>query len=221
MAVVAMVLLTSRDAQAQQGGLLLQLDTEYERTRAPGQVQGLRDTVTAGLSIDADGSTGHGPLGFSAFLDAHFGAGLQGGFAYRAALLPVGFAVHDRRHIVKLGVTSGFMLQGVTGHQPPGVLAPLRVSLIIRAGDHLLLNAWGTSEFSLRSNRQGDADHALFGDEMRAGLVLRIGRGGKRDEGRQQVLYGSGYFLGALYSERLGTEFWGLTIGHGMDMRGG
>jgi len=211
----------SSSAYAQQGGLLLQIDTEYERATDPSRVQGLRDVQSAGLSIDANGRMGRGHIASSAFLDAHFGAGLQGGFAYRFALLPLGVALYDKEQRVRLSVAGGLMLQGVTDHQPLGFGAPLRASLVVRLGDHLLINVWASQELSLRKVRSGGSEHALFGDEMRAGLVIRVGSSGSKGTGRRSVRYGSGYFVGVLYAERLTTEFWGLTIGHGMNMRGG
>ncbi len=222
LAVVALaMLLCPPSARAQEGGLLLQIDTEYLRAMDPIQVGGLRDTQVVGLSIDANGRMGHGRIGHSAFIDAHFGAGLQGGFAYRFALLPLGVALYDKSQYVILNVASGFQLSGVTGHQPFGALAPLRVSLISRLGDHLLVNAWAASDIALRNARKGSPANLPFGDELRAGFVLRVGQSGAKGGGRQQVTFGNGYFVGVLYAERFETEFWGLTIGHGMNMRGG
>jgi hypothetical protein len=207
-------------AQKGEGSLLLQIDTQYQRTQDSTQVRGLRDAQVAGLSIDANGRMGTGRIAHSAYIDAHFGAGLQGGFAYRFALLPLGFALYDKRQLVILNVASGLMLSGVTAHEPLGVLAPLRVSLISRLGDHVLLNAWAASDFALRKSRRGTPEHAPFGDELRAGITLRAGSSGTMN-GRKKVTFGNGYFVGVLYAERFKTAFWGLTIGHGMNMRGG
>lgn len=120
-----------------------------------------------------------------------------------------------------LNITSGLQLSGVTEHEPFGVLAPLRVSLISRLGNHLLVNAWAASDIALRKARLGSPEHALFGDELRAGFILRVGRGGSKGSGKRKLTFGSGYFLGVLYAERFKTEFWGLTVGHGMNMHGG
>ncbi len=217
---LSLLLLTAGDATAQEGGLLLQLDTEYERTKDTNVVSGLRDVQTVGLSIDANGRMGQGHVAHSAFIDAHFGAGLQGGFAYRFALLPIGLALYDKSQHIILSAAGGLMIHGVTAHQPFGVVTPLRISLIARIGDHVLLNAWASNDIALGNERQNNPEHALFGDELRSGVVLRAGRSGKVRGGRQVVTHGSGYFLGVLFSERLGTQFWGLTIGHGMNMRG-
>jgi len=218
---LAMVFWTkAAHAQEGEGSLLLQIDTQYQRTQDATQVRGLRDVQTAGLSIDANGRMGTGRIAHSAYIDAHFGAGLQGGFAYRFALLPVGFALYDKRQLVILNVASGLMLSGVTEHEPLGVLAPLRVSLISRLGDHVLVNAWAASDFALRKSRRGTPSYAPFGDELRAGITLRAGTSGAM-RGRKKVTFGNGYFVGVLYAERFETAFWGLTIGHGMNMRGG
>lgn len=221
LSVIAMVLVAmTGSAWAQEAGLLLKLDTEYERTEAPTAISGLKDVQTVGLSIDAHGRMGTGHVSHAAFLDAHFGAGWQGGFAYRFSLLPLGLALYDRGQRMILSVAGGISLQGVTAHQPFGVLAPLRVSLISRLGDHVLVDAWATNEISLGNKRDNTPEYALFGDEVRAGFALRLGKSGHEDYGRQQVTYGSGYFVGVEVAERLGTRFWGLSIGHGMNMRG-
>ena len=68
--------------------------------------------------------------------------------------------------------------------------------------------------------RSEGSDTALFGDEMQAGLSLRIGGGGMDGGSHSSVKYGSGYFVSALFAERFGTRFWGVGIGHGMHMNG-
>ncbi|MCP4448719.1 MAG: hypothetical protein GY811_25795 [Myxococcales bacterium] len=84
------------------------------------------------------------------------------------------------------------MLHGVTEHEHLGVLVPTRVSLISGLGESVLLNLWASNELSLRDNRAGSPQHALFGDELRAGMVVRLGRSGTERGGHQQVSYGSG-----------------------------
>lgn len=206
-------------ASAQQGGVDLKIDTQLERSDTPELANGLRDTQTAGLSIEAYGGTSQ-YYGAFLYLDAHFGAGYQGGFAYRFALLPIGITLHDKHHIVTLGVSGGLQLQGVTEHQPFGVQAPVRAALILDLGQHIHVNFWASNEFSLSKARKEGSENALFGDEMQAGLSLRVGKGGQQGGSRSSVEFGSGYFVSARVAERLGSTFWGLGIGHGMHMNG-
>jgi hypothetical protein len=216
----ALLLLASHGvAGAQQGGVDLKIDTQVERSDSPELANGLRDTQNAGLSIEAYGGTSD-YFGAFLYLDAHFGAGYQGGFAYRFALLPLGITLHDKHHTVSVGVSSGLQLQGVTEHQELGVQAPVRAALILDLGAHLHFNAWASNEFSLSKARKDGSENALFGDEMQAGLSLRVGKSGEKGGSRSEVEYGSGYFLSALYAERLGSTFWGVGIGHGMHMNG-
>ncbi len=217
--VTALVCLHSpRSARAQSGGLFLQMDTQLERTRQPEKLKGLRDVHSAGMAVDAYGGSAH--IGFAAYLNVHFGGGYQGGFAYRVSLLPVGVALYDRSQTIGLAFATGLQLQGVTGHQVIGVQQPLRADLRVRLGTHLLLDMWASSDVALGTRRDQGSRNAPVGDELQAGASLRIGRGGDRDEGRHSLRYGSGYFVGVLYAERFANEFWGLAIGHGMDMHG-
>ncbi|MCP4444982.1 MAG: hypothetical protein GY811_06505 [Myxococcales bacterium] len=108
----------------------------------------------------------------------------------------------------------------MTQYEPFGVLAPVRVSPIARLGSHFILNAWASNALSLGQGRKNSPQHALFGDELHSGLILRAGSSGKMRGGSHQVTYGNGYFVGVLYSEGLGTLSWGLTVGHGLNVRG-
>jgi hypothetical protein len=206
-------------AHAQHGGVDLKIDSIYERAEDPEQVAGLRDAQSAGLSVEAYGGT-RDYFGAFIYVDAHFGGGYQGGFAYRFALLPVGITVHDKNHVVTLGVSGGLQLQGVTEHQAFGVQAPIRAAAIFNLGSHLHLHAWASNDFALGTDRREGSETALFGDEMQAGVSLRIGKGGKDGGHRSSVKYGSGYFVSGLFAERFGTRFWGIGIGHGMHMNG-
>lgn len=219
LAVAGLLVCLSGNASAQQGGVDLKIDTQVERAERPEVAGGLRLAQSAGLSIEAYGGTSN-YYGLFAYIDAHFGAGYQGGFAYRFALLPLGITFHDKHHLVSVGVSSGLQLQGVTEHQPFGVQAPVRAALILNLGEHLRINAWASNEFSLSEGRKNGSSEAFFGDEMQAGLSIRIGRGGEKGGSRNGVEYGSGYFVGGLFSERLGSKFWGLALGHGMHMNG-
>ncbi len=212
--------LFSQTARAQEGGLVLQIDALNMRSHDTTTTSGLRDVLTAGLSIDANVRMGKGHVAHAAFIDLHFGAGLDGGFAYNMALLPLGLALYDRKQYATLSVATGVRYRGVTGHKPAALLAPLRASLVVRAGTHVLLNGWASAAFTSSDARQSGSNLAPFGDELSLGVTVRLGPGGTMRPGRGAVSYGNGYFAGVLYEEHLGGEFWGITIGHGVNMRG-
>ena len=207
------------DAYAQQGGVDLKIDTIVERASAPEQRSGLRDVQVAGLSIEAYGGT-RDYFGAFLYLDAHFGGGYQGGFAYRFALLPLGITVHDKNNVVRVGISGGVQLQGVTEHTPFGVLVPIRAAAIFNLGKRVHLNLWASNDFAIADQRKQGSDSALIGDEMQAGVSIRLGKGGEQGGSRSDVTYGSGYFVSGLFAERLGSKFWGLGFGHGMHMNG-
>lgn len=210
---------TTGAKNAKQGGVDLKIDTIVERADQPEARSGLRDVQVAGLSIEAYGGTSD-YFGAFLYLDAHFGAGYQGGFAYRFALLPIGLTLHDKNRVVSLGISGGIQLHGVTEHTPFGVQAPIRAAAILNLGSHLHLNLWASNEFALSDARKQGSDAAFIGDELQAGVSIRIGKGGEKGGRRNGVKFGSGYFVSALYAERLGTKFYGLGIGHGMHMNG-
>tara|TARA_R110002073_G_scaffold311038_2_gene481973 strand:- start:1192 stop:1896 length:705 start_codon:yes stop_codon:yes gene_type:complete len=214
---IALSCFFSSRSNAQAPSVVIQLDTQYELSREPANTAGLRDVQMAGLSIDAYGMRKN--YGLYMFVDAHVGAGLQGGFAYRFACLPFGVSVYDKHQIVSLGLTYGLQVQGVTYHQDFVVQTPIRASIHLRVHRRVLINAWASNEFTLGVRRGMRSDNAPGGDELRTGVNLRIGESRDTDRKRGRVIEGSGYTIGVLYAERLETQFWGVSIGYGVDQR--
>lgn len=215
------VLLTASNAEAGfGGGLTLKLDTQYERSDDASIAHDSRGTQLVGLSLDAYGGGEYG--GAAIHIDAHFGAGLTGGFAYKFDFQPFGLALyHAKQGAIVLGLTTGIRLQGVTGHQDFGSAVPVRLFLNFKIQPWFHINTWAAIDTSLNESRDRGSQHALWADELRAGLAIRIGPNRTKKMRRGQVSSGSGYFVGTTYSERLGISFWGITVGHGMDMAAG
>ncbi len=220
LAVAALLFSASPSTQAAPGGgLTLQLDTQYERSSDNLVANDSRGTQQVGLSIEAFGGGQYG--GASVYVDAHFGVGLTGGFAYSLDFHPLGLALYDAKGgALSLGLTTGIHLQGVTGNQSLGTLVPFRLFLNFKIKPWIAIGAWASSELSLSKTRDAGSSHAGFGDELRTSLVLRVGKNRKKNMGRGDVSSGSGTFVGGTYSERLGISFWGIIVGHGMDMGG-
>lgn len=214
MAVALLLALGSADAHAidwwkWSAGGALELDARAMQREDETAASGLSETVTAGLGLRGFGGR---TLGIMAGIDARFGGGLQGGFAYDGGLLPVGVALRLGR-VGVVGILAGVNLSGVTGHVPFAVEYPIEARLELGLGRHLHLSGFGRASFiTIADRRQNGAEHAPFGDELRAGVSLRLGRGGRR----HQESWGNGIYVGALYGESLGTRELGLVLGYGI-----
>lgn len=206
---------SSADAQSfrdWRGSMNLRMDANYSRVDAPELTGGTEDIVLAGFSLRAFGSKA--PIGYLGGVDIHFGGGVQGGFAYDASLSLLGIGV-QLGHWLTAGAMIGAGVDGVTENIPFGVQFPVEVLIDLALGKRVHLAAWGTGKWVASSDtRQDGSDSVSAFDEMRAGVVLRIGKG-FRD--RQQG-WGNGYFIGAQYGERMGTTFVGAIFGFGINM---
>ncbi|HUH02017.1 MAG TPA: hypothetical protein VML75_08465 [Kofleriaceae bacterium] len=214
MAVMVLLGLGSADAHAidwwkWSAGGALELDARAMQREDETAAAGLSETVTAGLGLRGFGGR---TLGIMAGVDARFGGGLQGGFAYDGGLLPLGVGLRLGGFGL-LGVLAGVNLSGVTGHVPFAVEYPIEARLELDLGRRVHLSGFGRASFiTVADARQNGAEHAPFGDELRAGVTLRVGRGGQR----HQESWGNGIYVGALYGESLGTRELGLVIGYGI-----
>jgi hypothetical protein len=198
-------------AYGQSGGFGGQLNTQFVRGD---ESSGRPDLVTLGAQAEID--VGKPIGGIYLFGEAHVGAALAGGVAYRLAALPFGAAIHDRGRRFFLGLTYGFQIQGVTSHEDFVVQAPLRLALRVRPHSRVLLSAWASSEFTLGEERD-EKDAFGPGAELRTGLNLRLGKEHCNPKGCSCDGFACGLYVGLLYAERLGTKFWGLTLGYGVD----
>ncbi len=192
-------------------GANIMLDARYARTDSPSMVSELADTLTAGLRVRAYAGKS---IGYMAGIDAHFGAGLQGGFSYDANLLPIGLAVPIGKFAL-IGIVAGVGVNGVTEHVPFALQFPVEVTVDLQLGSHLHLGGWASTRWIAASeSRVGGSDAAPFGDELELAAVLRVGRAGKR----RINWWANGYYIGGTYNERMGTRFMGAIFGFSVDM---
>lgn len=188
----------------------IRLDVDAQRFEEPAPGTDLRDTAGAGVAVR--GVAG-GRVGAAIGVDLGGGAGLQGGFAYHAALRPLGVGLHIGR-LASFAVTGGAAIDGVTEHVDFAVRWPLEATLTIEIGDHLHLDGWAELAWiSAAGERQSGSESAPFGDELTCGVAVRVGRG----ETWRLVRWGNGYFIGGTYAELLGVRRVGLMFGYGLN----
>ncbi len=187
------------------------LDARYAHARDEEGAAEASDTLVAGVALS--GFAGKGVIGYVAGLDAHFGGGLDGGFAYEFDLHPVGLGL-SFGHVLRLGVTVGLGVHGLTGRIPFAIQFPLQASLDVNLGRRVHLSAWVTSKWITFADGRQDGSASLpFGDELSSGVFLRLGKGGRQF----QADWGNGYYLGVTYDERMGTSSLGGMIGYSID----
>ena len=191
-------------------GWSFQLDGRYERYRDASDSDGLHDVVMAGLGTR--GAIGFSAAGLALGFDAHLGAGIQGGFAYDAAVYPFGVALPIRSPI-RARVLGGVGTSGVTEHVPLTVSFPLELGVQANLGWNLWLGVWARPSWVTASARLHGSELLGFADEVEIGLALRLGKGGESFRTR----WGNGLFFGAYHGERLGTSVLGFMIGHALD----
>ena len=194
------------------GSMGLRMDASYSRVDAPELIGDTEDLVLAGFSLRAFASKA--PIGYLGGADMHFGAGIQGGFAYDASLSLLGVGL-QLGHWLTFGAIIGAGVDGVTDNIEFAVQLPAELLLDIDLGRRVHLAAWGAGKWLTSSEARQDGSESVSAfDEVRAGVALRVGKG-FRD---YQQSWGNGYFVGATYSERLGTRFVGAMLGFGINM---
>jgi hypothetical protein len=186
------------------------MDLQVSQRDDPAAAGGLEQTGLAGVGMRFYGGK---RVGLFAGLDARFGAGAQGGFAYDAAFLPVGGGVQLGPTLL-FGVASGVAVSGVTDHVGFAVELPVEARLLLSLGHHVQLTTWGRVGWIAGEDaRQSGSENAPLGDELRAGATIRFGRGDTR---RRTERWGNGIYVGVTYGERLMTREVGLVIGYGI-----
>ncbi len=172
----------------------------------------IRERRLSDCSIEAFGGGEY--AGAAVFIDAHFGAGLTGGFAYNFDFHPFGLSLYDTNEgKISLGLTTGIQLQGVTGRQFFRTAIPLRLFLNFKIQSWAYVHVWGGIDTNLGDSRSEGSKHALWADELRTGMRIRLGPNRSKKMGSGRLSSGNGYFVGTTYSERLGLSFWGFVVG--------
>lgn len=159
-------------------------------------------------AIDMRWLTNAEPFGFAGNLLVELGGG--GGFLYHSRLLLGSGVPLGSRVIVSLAAGPG--VGGVTGGVvPAGLLVPVELWTHLDLG-WLHASAFASESWVLAAQaRDQGAEHALFGDELAAGLILGVGEPNASTYSRRR----SSVRFGAVYRESLGTHAIELRLGWG------
>jgi hypothetical protein len=148
------------------------------------------------------------PVGFAGGYDAKIG-GLDG-FVYELrALGGLGTAIGSA---LTLGLLGGAGVSGWTGDRVPSSLEiPLELFVLLDIGDSLRLSLFAQPRWTVtREARRDGAAHGLIADELAVGGALLL----PQLFGQERIDHG-GLRLGFEYTELLGTEAYGVTVGLG------
>lgn len=192
------------------GAAGVKLDTEYTRFDAPDTMATPSDYMVGGIELW--GTAGRG-LQFLGAIDLHFGGAIDGGFAYEMDLYPFGIGMQVGSFAF-FGVAVGIGFSGVTSEVPFARQIPVRAMLQLNLHERVHIETYGIGKL-ISARARTDGTDALAGfDEVKAGALLRIGKGGEQ---RYQK-WGNGYFLGVTYSELLGMKSYGALVGYSISL---
>ena len=180
----------------------LSINTSYVPRAEP--LDGTRLAMTGAFDVRVLGEAN--PVGIFGGGDLWLGA--SAGFAYGAHfLLGAGMPIARR---FAFGVGTGAGLDGITSVVPFGVVLPVELWLDWDMADWMHVGLRGQNGWVVASDdRQSGAKHALFGDELSAGLYVVVA---DRNESAY-TLRRSGWLFGAGYRELMGTEMVELRVG--------
>ncbi|HET9990326.1 MAG TPA: hypothetical protein VFQ65_17465 [Kofleriaceae bacterium] len=133
--------------------------------------------------------------------------GRHGGFAYDAAILPLGIGVRLGADSF-LALDTGLAAMGATGSLDDAVLVPIQLELEYGVTYHLIVRARDSFVFGADGRRDG-APSLPLGDELEGMVGVRVG---KSDAANLPM----GYFIGVAYKEMLGTRYVGLSLGYAL-----
>jgi hypothetical protein len=168
--------------------------------------------ITASAKARAFASPARVGYAFGADLAAGFSH--PRGFAWRAAVYPLGFGTRlGRRGLA--GVVAGGGGSGITGRVPASLELPVEAFTTIRLGGRSAVSLWVQPAWlPFSDTRANGAPDVGVVDELRAGLTFRAG-GARR---RYGTVSGSGPHLGVLFTEDSGARYIGVTVGWDLDV---
>ncbi len=167
---------------------------------------------SAGLDLRGAATLGSFPVGLAAGMGYHFGASVPGGFAYEAALMPLGISgIVDG--IGWIAVLGGGDLSGVTTRVDfaPRLIAEARLEFELPGPFHFatyIRPAWLAVDA-----RQDGAKDLQFADEFDAGVGLRIGA----EHHKMGFVTSRGLFVGGVLRQWLDVSGYGLIVGYTVD----
>ncbi len=201
------------DSQAQfskfRGAAGVKMDVEYTTFDDPDAMALPSDTVAGGLDLwGTIGSTAQ----FLAAIDLRFGGAVEGGFSYEMDLYPFGLGL-QLGTFGFIGVAGGIGFSGVTGQIPFARQIPVRAMIQLNLHERLQVEGFGVGKFIGARARTDGAEHLGF-DEIKAGALIRVGKGGSQRYNK----WGNGYYVGATYSELLGVRSYSMLIGYSISL---
>ena len=179
----------------------------YQKVLAPAKASELSHLAALGLGGSA--VVGRG-LGWAPSFDLGLGGGVRGGFLYGFELRLLGVGTRLGRTGL-LVLSAGGGLGGVTARVPFSWTLPVQARVELDLSKQLRLVAWSQSLWTLSHARRGGT-RAPLGDELSAGLGIRVGRRVNFWAGS----VGDGTYVGLTYAEQLGTRFVGAVLGYGL-----
>jgi hypothetical protein len=178
------------------GGGRLAHDLAYRRALDDAPVNG----VTMG-SIVARGFASPTQPGWAFGVDVAAGGSHPRGFAWRAAISPLGLGTRLGPYGV-IGIIGGVGGSGITGRVAAAVELPAEAFLTLRVGSRAAVSLWVQPAW-MKSE-----------PAYRAGLTVRVGRAYHQ----WGFDAGNGYHLGVVASDELGARFLGATLGYDLDI---
>ena len=130
--------------------------------------------------------------------------GRHGGFAYDAAVMPLGLGVRlGSDSFLALG--TGLAAMGATGSLDDAILVPIQLQFEYGDTYHLIVRARDSFVFGA-DGRSNGAPSLPIGDELEGMVGVRVGKS-------ENPSMPMGYFPGVAYKEMLGTRYIGLSLG--------
>ncbi|MGE0399278.1 MAG: hypothetical protein AB7T06_21380 [Kofleriaceae bacterium] len=170
------------------------------------------ELVLAGARVG--GFIGKKRVAYAASFDFAFGSTIgKSGFMYELGLLPIGMALRPSERSV-IAFATGIAGTGAVGTLDDAVALPLELTAETTLGPLRLLARARASFLAASDARQDGSPTFGWADEVDATFGIRIGP----RYNAWHLASGNGYFLGATYREMEGAKFFGVVIGHSVDM---
>lgn len=132
---------------------------------------------------------------------------------YELGFLPIGMALRPTERSF-IAFATGIAGTGAIGTLDDAVALPLEVTAETTIGPLRFLARGRASFLAASDARQNGSPTFGWTDEVDATFAIRLGH----RFNDYDLASGNGYFLGATYREMEGAKFFGVVIGHSVDM---
>ncbi|MEZ4367555.1 MAG: hypothetical protein R2939_14950 [Kofleriaceae bacterium] len=212
-ALVAIAVRTGPAAAELGGAVMAHYEGSYVQT---GVLDDDDDAAPRGLGLARLRLRGVGPWRRGPTLGFELGVGSTrpGGFAYEAALYPLGLGA-QLGEAGSVGVVVGIGASGAVGTVDDAALVPVSWWIELPLGRRLRVLGHGRLAWVLSSDaRDGGSPTVGAVDELEAMVALRVGRTYQDSRARS----GNGWFVGGAYREAEGHRFVGAVLGYSIDL---